>query len=66
MTNDDEWLRFADLKREKIVSNHPTLIRWIESEGFPPGIWLGPNTRAWRRSWIEASLASRPAKREGK
>ena len=26
----------------------------------PPGIMLGPNTRAWRRSWIEEWLANRP------
>ena len=60
MTDNDPWLRFADLKREKIVTNHPTLERWIEHEGFPRGVMLGPNTRAWRRSWIEQWLASRP------
>jgi len=66
MTNDDPWLRFADLKREKIVANHVTLKRWQQDEGFPQGILLGPNTRAWRRSWIDAWLASRPTKREGR
>ena len=60
MSDNDPWLRFADLKRLKLVTNHPTLKRWIEQEGFPPGIMLGPNTRAWRRSWIEEWLASRP------
>jgi predicted DNA-binding transcriptional regulator AlpA len=63
--SDDDWLRFADLKRLKLVTNHPTLKRWIEQQAFPPGIMLGPNTRAWRRSWIEKWLASRPTERDG-
>lgn len=53
-------LRFRDLKRRGIVGNHPTLKRWIEQEGFPRGLMLGPNTRAWRESDVEAWLASRP------
>jgi hypothetical protein len=60
MSDNDPWLRFKDLKREGIVNNHVTLERWIEREGFPRGIMLGPNTRAWRRSWLEQWLASRP------
>ena len=53
-------LRFRDLKDRGIVNNHVTLIRWIEREGFPPGLMLGPNTRVWREADIEAWLASRP------
>ena len=53
-------LRFRDLKDRKIVTNHVTLKRWIEREGFPPGCMLGPNTRVWRESEIEAWLDSRP------
>jgi len=60
MSDEDPWLRFKNLKREQIVDNHVTLKRWIDTEGFPPGIMLGPNTRAWRRSWIEQWLATRP------
>ena len=56
-------LRFRDLKARGIVSNHVTLKRWIEKEGFPRGILLGPNTRAWVESQIEAWLASRPTER---
>jgi predicted DNA-binding transcriptional regulator AlpA len=63
MSDDASWLRFADLKRMKLVTNHVTLKRWIDQEGFPPGIMLGPNTRAWRRSWIEEWLAARPTER---
>ena len=63
MSDNDPWLRFSNLKAENIVTNHVTLGRWIEQEGFPPGVMLGPNTRAWRRSWIDNWLASRPTKR---
>ena len=56
-------LRFRDLKDRGIVSNHVTLKRWIEWEGFPPGRLLGPNTRVWREFEIEAWLDSRPTER---
>jgi predicted DNA-binding transcriptional regulator AlpA len=58
-------LRFADLKKRNIVTNRPTLHRWIEREGFPPGMMLGENTRAWREADIEAWLASRAVKKGG-
>jgi predicted DNA-binding transcriptional regulator AlpA len=56
-------LRFRDLKDRGIVSNHVTLKRWIEREGFPTGRMLGPNTRVWSESEIEAWLDSRPTQR---
>ena len=56
-------LRFADLKRRNIVRNYVTLGRWIEYEGFPPGRLLGPNTRVWRESEIDAWLDSRPTEK---
>jgi hypothetical protein len=58
-------LRFADLKNRNIVANWPTLSRWIEHQGFPPGLLLGPNTRAWRESEVEEWLSTRAVKREG-
>ena len=58
-------LRFADLKARGLVRNWTTLINWIKREGFPPGILLGPNTRAWPEDEIEAWLASRPTKIKG-
>ena len=54
-------LRFADLKAMGIVGNWPTLKRWIDSEGFPPGRMLGKNTRAWTESEINEWIAGRPA-----
>jgi predicted DNA-binding transcriptional regulator AlpA len=54
------YLRFRDLVAAGLISNWPTLLRWIEDEGFPPGRYLAPNTRAWTTTEIEAWLASRP------
>ncbi len=56
------FLRFPDLKARGIVNNWMTLRRWIEREGFPAGVKLGPNTRAWSESEIEAWLAERRQK----
>lgn len=53
-------LRFADLKERGVVSNWVTLRRWIDREGFPPGLLLGPNSRAWSDAEISSWLASRP------
>jgi predicted DNA-binding transcriptional regulator AlpA len=61
----DELLRFCDLKARKIVTKHVTLKRWIEKDGFPPGRWLGPNTRVWLKSEVHDWIASRPSIREG-
>jgi hypothetical protein len=54
-------LRFADLKAGGVVRNWPTLRRWIEREGFPPGRRIAPNTRAWTPAEIEGWIASRPS-----
>ena len=40
MSDDDPWLRFADLKRLKLITNHVTLKRWIERR-------LSARTHAW-------------------
>ena len=52
-------LRFNDLKARGIVKNWPTLLRWIQKEGFPAGIKLAANTTAWPEDEIEAWLATR-------
>ena len=59
-------LRFYDLTDRGIVRNRVTLGRWIKERGFPPGILLGPNTRAWAEDEVEAWLAARTADREPK
>jgi len=56
-----QYLRFADLKRAGIVRNRTTLYRWIRDYGFPAGIMLGPNTRAWPAHEVDAWLEARAA-----
>jgi hypothetical protein len=56
-------VRFRDLKTAKIIKNHVGLKRLIETQGFPPGKWLGPNTHVWDESEVAEWLASRPAAR---
>jgi hypothetical protein len=53
-------LYFADLRARRIVKNYTTLNRWIKEQGFPAGRLLGPNTRAWVESEVDAWIASRP------
>ena len=53
--------RFKDLQAAGIVKNRMTLSRWIKLYGFPPGVLLGPNTRAWPADEVEAWLAQRRA-----
>ena len=54
----DELLRFPDLKRVG-VRNHTTLRRWQDTQAFPLGRLLGPNTRVWTVSEVEAWWDSR-------
>jgi predicted DNA-binding transcriptional regulator AlpA len=54
-----KFVRFRDLKERRIVQNWPTLLRWIQTEGFPPGVRLGPNLRAWAEPEVDAWLKSR-------
>jgi predicted DNA-binding transcriptional regulator AlpA len=54
------YLRFRDLKARGVISNWMTLKRWIEKEGFPPGVKLGPNSRAWTETEVNEWLAGRP------
>lgn len=53
------YLRYKDLVERGIVRNRMTLSRWIRFHGFPRGIMLGPNTRAWAEDEIEAYLEKR-------
>jgi predicted DNA-binding transcriptional regulator AlpA len=57
-------IRFADLVKAGIVGNWPTLLRLIETEGFPPGVMIGRNMRGWQLDQVEAWLASRPTGRK--
>jgi hypothetical protein len=53
------YLRFPVLKDRDIVRNWTTLGRLINEQGFPPGIRIGAQARAWREDEVEAWLESR-------
>jgi predicted DNA-binding transcriptional regulator AlpA len=55
-----KWLRFHNLVERGLVRSWPALRRKIQSQGFPPGVMIGPNSRAWDEAEIEAFEASRP------
>ena len=54
------YVRYRDLVEANIVTNWPQLLRLIEIEGFPRGICLSPNARAWEIGEVRDWLASRP------
>jgi hypothetical protein len=58
------FVRYTDLEAAGIVNNWTTLLRLIDVEGFPPGVMIGPNTRAWRADEVEQWLAERPSARK--
>ncbi|TBB46311.1 AlpA family phage regulatory protein [Rhizobium ruizarguesonis] len=53
-------VRFPHLKARGVVNNWPQLSRLIRDHQFPPGMLIGPNTRAWREDEVEDWLARRP------
>ena len=54
-----KFLRFNDLKQRNIVRNWPTLVRLMNQQGFPTGIRIGAQARAWEEAEVEAWLATR-------
>jgi predicted DNA-binding transcriptional regulator AlpA len=57
----DELLRFKDLQRLNIVKSWPQLRYMQRHYGFPEGILLGENTRAWAASKVQQWLEARPS-----
>jgi hypothetical protein len=53
-------LRFRDLQERGIIPNWPTLRARIDRDGFPRGRMIGPNSRAWTESEVDAWIKSRP------
>lgn len=58
------YYRYPDLVKAGIVNNRTTLARWVRDNGFPAGVLLGPNTRAWPTDAVDAWLEARAAERE--
>ena len=59
-----KYLRYRDLVERQIVNNRTTLQRWVHDYGFPVGVLLGPNSRAWPADQVDAWLAERASDRE--
>jgi len=59
-----QYCRFHDLIAANIATNWPQLIRVIDSEGFPEGVLLSRNIRAWLVDDVRAWLARRPTGRK--
>jgi predicted DNA-binding transcriptional regulator AlpA len=57
------YYRFKNLVALGIVANRMTLWRWQRDHGFPVGVPLGPNTRAWLKAEVDQWLAARAAAR---
>jgi predicted DNA-binding transcriptional regulator AlpA len=54
-----KFLRFNDLKQRNIVRNWPTLVRLMNQQGFPTGIRISAQARAWEEAEVEAWLETR-------
>ena len=68
MSLEHAYWRFNDLKRLGIVTNRMTLWRWIKDQGFPEGVLLGPNSRAWPVpevcDWLKTRKSRKPTPRK--
>ena len=59
-----KWVRYPDLVAKGIVNSRMTLKRLIDSQGFPTGVLITPNARAWDETLVDAWIANRPAARK--
>jgi predicted DNA-binding transcriptional regulator AlpA len=57
-------IRYNDLVEKGVVNSRMTLKRLIDTQGFPPGVLITPNARAWDEAEVDGWIASRPAARK--
>jgi predicted DNA-binding transcriptional regulator AlpA len=57
-------LRYTDLVARGIVNSRMTLKRLIDSQDFPTGVLITPNSRAWDETAVDAWIANRPIARK--
>jgi predicted DNA-binding transcriptional regulator AlpA len=57
-------VRFADIQAAGIARSWTQLNRLIDDDGFPVGVMLSPNIRAWELAHVMAWLATRPTERK--
>lgn len=51
---------YNDLVTRGIVRSRMTLWRLIKTHGFPEGVLVTPNRRAWNEADVDAWIGSRP------
>jgi predicted DNA-binding transcriptional regulator AlpA len=54
------FLRYKDLEDMGVVRSWTSLRYKIRHNGFPPGRYIGPNSRAWTEDEVQAWLAALP------
>jgi predicted DNA-binding transcriptional regulator AlpA len=55
-----KFLRYPDLVARGVVRSRMTLHRLIKTQGFPPGVLISPNARAWDEAEIDLWVKNRP------
>jgi prophage regulatory protein len=50
--------------QEKIGFKHSTIYKWIDEEGFPKPVTLGPRAVGWLEHEVDAWLEVQAAKRK--
>jgi hypothetical protein len=58
------YCRFRDLVEAGVTTNWPQLLRMVDREGFPTGIWLSANIRVWEVAEVRRWLMNRPTARK--
>jgi predicted DNA-binding transcriptional regulator AlpA len=58
------FVRYKDLVAAGICDSYRQLYNMIDNDGFPPGVLLSPNVRAWNVADIEEWLSTRPTARK--
>lgn len=57
-------IRYPDLVAKGVVNSRMTLKRLIDNQGFPPGVLITPNSRAWDEEEVDAWIKARPSARK--
>jgi predicted DNA-binding transcriptional regulator AlpA len=58
-------IRYNDLVAKGVVNSRMTLKRLIDDQGFPAGVLITPNARAWDETLVDDWIANRPVARKG-
>lgn len=57
-------IRYPDLVEKGVVNSRMTLKRLIDTQGFPPGQLITPNSRAWAEADVDNWIQTRPVARK--